>query len=106
MIVALDGEELVDAPHRLDRDRRLARLGEVEEFAPPVRPAGRFDDRRRLARRLVELVEAGIGVGLHDAGLAGEMLLRMFAGAIARIIEEGRRRILAAERPVVAHIGP
>jgi hypothetical protein len=33
---ALDGEELVDAPHGLDRDRRLLQLGQFEELAPAV----------------------------------------------------------------------
>ena len=55
---ALDGEQLVDTAHDLDGDRRLGELGEVEEVAPPVRPACGFDDRRWLAARGVEGVVA------------------------------------------------
>ena len=36
---ALDGEQFVDAAHDLDGDRRLGELRQVEEVAPPVRPA-------------------------------------------------------------------
>src|SRR5208283_2151157 len=76
------------------------------EFAPPMRPTRRLLDWRRFPRRVVECVVAVIGVGLHDSGPTGEMLLRVYASAIARIFEEGRRRLLAAKRPVVADIGP
>ena len=54
----------------------------------------------------VELVVAVIGVGLQDAGISGQMRLRMLALAIARVIEHRRRRPRAAKRPVVAHIDP
>jgi hypothetical protein len=54
---------------------------------------------------LVERAEAAIGVGLQDAGPAGEMALGMLAAAIAGVFEERRRRP-AAERPVVADVGP
>ena len=55
---------------------------------------------------LVELVEPGIGVGLQDSGVAGQVLRGMLAAAIRRVEEHRRRRTGAAERPVVAHIGP
>jgi hypothetical protein len=45
-------------------------------------------------------------VGLQNAGVAGQMPLRMLARPIARGVEQRRRRILAAERPVVAHVDP
>ena len=46
-----------------------------------------------LRRGLVEPVEAGIGVGLHQPGVAGQMLLGMLAAAIGRVEEDRRRRI-------------
>ena len=54
----------------------------------------------------IELVVAVIGVGLQDAGVAGQMRLRMLAAPIARVIEHRRRRPGAAERPVVADVDP
>ena len=55
-------------------------------------PTRRFDDRTGLARGMIEIVEPGIGVGLQDAGIAGQMAGRMFAAAIARVEEHRRRR--------------
>ena len=104
--LALDGEQGIDALDRLDRDRRLVDPRQIEELAPRMRPAGRLDDRPRLAVGLVEPVEPGIGVRLHQSGVAGQMLLGMLAAAIARVEEHRRRRIGPGERPVVAHIGP
>src|SRR5439155_18922524 len=46
------------------------------------------------------------GVGLEDPGIAGQMRLSMLAGPIARVVEHRRRRILPAERTIVAHINP
>ena len=59
-----------------------------------------------LATRLVEVVEPGIGVGLQDAGIAGQVPARVLGGAVARVAEHRRRRRRAGEGPVVAHIGP
>ena len=47
--VALDVEQLVDAAHGLERDRRLGQFRQVEEFAPSMRPARGLDDRPRFA---------------------------------------------------------
>jgi hypothetical protein len=57
--VALDIEDRIDPAHRLDRERRLSNLGEHEQFASPVRPTRRLDDRTRLACGVVEIVEPG-----------------------------------------------
>ena len=43
--VALDGEQRIDAGHRLDGDRRLGEPRQVEELAPRMGPARRLDDR-------------------------------------------------------------
>src|SRR5437879_2902952 len=71
-----------------------------------VRPAGRLDDWARLAVGRVEPVEAGIGIGLHQAGIARQVTLGMLAAAVARVEEGGRGRIGSGEGPIVAHIGP
>jgi hypothetical protein len=47
-------------------------------------PAGRLDERSWGAAGLIELVIAGIGVRLQDAGIGGQMLLGIKPGEIAR----------------------
>src|SRR5215831_7457840 len=71
-----------------------------------TRPAGCLHDRSRLAVGLVEPVEAGIGVRLHQSGIASQMLLGMLATTVARIEEHRRRWIGSGKRPVVAHVSP
>ena len=71
-----------------------------------MRPARRLDDRARLAACDIERIVARVGVDLHDAGVFRELPLWMLALAGRRVIEHGRRRGLAAERPVVAHVSP
>jgi len=113
--LTFDVEDRIDALHRLERHRRddgerAARLGgdvgEHEELAPCMRPAGCLGDRTSLAIRLVEPVEAGIAIGLQDAAIAVQVTLGMFVGAVARVEEHGGWRIAAAERTIVAHIDP
>ena len=84
----------------------LGHIRHDEERAAGMDPAGRFQDRPRLAIGLVELVVSAIGVGLENPGVVGQMRLGMLAGAVARVIEHRRRRRGAAERPIVAHIDP
>ena len=91
---------------RLAGDRRLVNPGQIEELAPGMGPTGGLDDRPALAVGLVEAVEAGIGVRLHQPGIACQMLLGMLAATVARIEEHRRRRPRAGKRPVVADIGP
>src|SRR5665213_2610592 len=71
--LALDGKQDVDAPDRLGGDWRVAEPCQIEELAPAVRPARGLDDRAWLAIGLVEPAEAGIGVGLHQSGIARQM---------------------------------
>jgi len=113
--VMFDGEERIDARHRFQRQRRHGRqlaarlggdIGEHEELASGMRPAGRLDDRHRSAAGFVETVEPGIGIGLQNPAIAGEVTFRVIAGAVAGIEKHSRRRIAAAEGPVVAHINP
>lgn len=76
--VALDGEQGVDAGHRLDGDGRLLQLRQLIEFAPAMRPARRLDD----GAFVVQPIEARKSVGLHDAGETAEQGLGMLAAAI------------------------
>jgi len=72
----------------------------------PAYSAGRLPDRTRFSARQIQLVVAVIGVGLQNAGVTRQMRLRMLALAIARVVEDRRGRSGAAERLVVANIGP
>ena len=103
---ALDLEQFVDAAHRLNGDGRFVLLCQFEEVPAAMAPACRLDDRSGTPFSVVKGVEPGEGVGLHDADIAGEMFLGMLAGTRSRIAEDGRWRILAAERSIVAHISP
>ena len=94
---SLDLEQRVDAAHDLDRDRRqrdllLARglapgvlldVGHGEERAPGMHPTRRLQDGPRTSPGQIELVVPVIGVRLQDAGISGQMRLRMLALAIA-----------------------
>ena len=63
---SLDGEDLVNAAHRLHGDGRLGELGQVEQLTAAMAPARRLEDGRRLAPAVIEVVVARVGVGLHD----------------------------------------
>ena len=103
---ALDGEDLVDAPDRFNRQRRFAQIGLLEEVAPAMAPTGRLGDRAGFAFAVVEIAEPGIGIGLLDASKSGQMPGGMLAGAVARVEKHRRRRVGPGKRPVVPHIGP
>jgi len=106
MDLALDREQGVDALDRRDRNRRLLQPCELEELAPSMRPAADLDDRPGLTRRLIEPVEAGIGIRLHRSRVARKMGFRMLAGSVGRVEERGCGWRMPGEWPVVAHIGP
>jgi hypothetical protein len=103
---ALDVEDGIDPPHRLDGKRCACNLGQLEELPPPMCPTGRLGDRSRLARRRIELIESGIGISLQDAVISSQMLVRMLAGSITRVEEHRGRRRRSGEWPVVTHVGP
>ena len=118
--VALDVEQLVDAPNRLQAERRYHRrllalslsprgsfdVSQHKEFPARMRPTAGFQDQTRTTASFIKLAVAAIGIGLQDAGISGEVGLRMFAAAVARIVKHRRRRRRAVERPVIAHIDP
>ena len=117
--LALDGEQLVYAPYRFERERgddglllsssparRGLDVGQLEELSPRVGPARGLDDRSGLAFTEVELAVAPVGVGLQHSSPFREMRLRVLAAPVGREVEQGRRRIGAAEGTVVAHVDP
>jgi hypothetical protein len=67
--VALDREQGIHPLDGLDGDRRLVDPRQIEELAPRMRPARPLDNRSRLARGLIELIEPRIGIRLHEAGI-------------------------------------
>jgi hypothetical protein len=79
----LDLEQLVDPAHRFGSDRRLRQCCEIEEVPAAVAPARRFGNRRGLPPGIIETVKARERIGLHDAGVTGEMFAGMIAGAVA-----------------------
>src|SRR3546814_5783825 len=81
-------------------------VGKLEKRAPGMRPAERTGQRHAGAPRIEQRVVAGIVIGLEEAVVAFEMPDGVLGAAIARIMEQRRRRIEATERPVVAHVGP
>ena len=52
------------------------------------------------------MVEAGVGVGLENPAVIGEMPARVLAVAVAGVEVHRRRRVRSAEWPVVANVGP
>ena len=75
---------------------------DVVKLAPCMRPAGNFVDRAAF----IEMMKAGIRIGLQSALEVFEMLARMFALAIGRVREPDGRRSVFTGGPFVAHIGP
>jgi hypothetical protein len=60
----------------------FAQLCQLEELAAAVCPARRVCHRPGLAARHIEIVEPGIGIGLQDAGISGQVLARMLAAPV------------------------
>jgi hypothetical protein len=63
----------------------------------PAYSAGGLGDRPSLAAGIVEPVKAGIAIGLQDAAIAVQVTLGVLAGAVARVEEHCRRRIVTTE---------
>lgn len=117
---ALDFEQGVDPAYHLDRDRRqrdflfagglaarvLLDIGHGKKRPTRVAPTGCFIDRPRFSPRKIELVIAVKGIGLQDAGVLGQVRLRVLALAIGRVIKYRRRRRRAAKWPVIPDIDP
>src|SRR6266581_5672247 len=67
-----------------------------------MRPAAGFDDPSAGE----QFVETGIAVGVDDAAKVVQMGPWMFALAVGRVEEQGRRRPRIGKRPFVAHVEP
>jgi hypothetical protein len=92
-------EDLVDPADRFDSERRFAKIGQYEELAPAVAPAGRLSDRAGSAPGIVEITKPGprvrplagpkrgASIGLEDPGIAGEMPAGVLATSVAGIKE-------------------
>lgn len=106
--LALDGEDRADLLQRLTCDRRFGPDVLVEQIASGMGPTrDRFQARAAGDRiRLVELVEAGIGVGAQEAGCRRQQGLGVLALAVGRVAIEGRRRIERAPSSFIAHHDP
>lgn len=74
---AFDGVELCDAVERALGDRRAIGLMDVVELAPRMCPAGGLAD----VAAAIEVVEAGISVGLQRALESLQVSSRMLAFA-------------------------
>src|SRR5689334_11273023 len=86
--------------------RRLSEVGQLEELAPAMAPARRLGDRPWLAPAIVEIAEPGIGIGLKDTGVSGEMPGGMLASSIARVKEYRGWRVGAGKQPIVRYVCP
>src|SRR6266851_6435608 len=100
---ALDVEQHVNTPDRLQCDRRDRRrvlaapriggdVGQLEELPPGMGPAQRGRDRSRSARGIVKRVITAIGIGLQDTGVALKMSNGMLVPPVAGGVIQRRRR--------------
>jgi transposase len=71
-----------------------------------MRPAGSLDDRPRLATGLIEAVEAGVAVGMEDAGEGLQMGDRPLALAVGRIIAICREDHASRRLATLPGVGP
>ena len=104
--LTLDGEQGIEPRDRLCRDRRLVDARQIEKLTSCVGTTGSLDDRARFTVGVVQPVEPGVSIGLHQSGEARQMPFGMLTAAIARIEEHRGWRIRPGKGPIVAHIGP
>src|SRR3954447_13474516 len=71
-----------------------------------MRPTRGLGHRPGSSIGLVQGVVAGVGIGLEDAGIAGQVPVRVLGRSVARVAEHCRRGCRPAEGPVVADMGP
>ena len=88
-------------------DWRLGRVVDIEEVAAGMGHAGNPGDRRRLvALGSVQALITGIGVGVQEALVSGEVIARPLALAIRAIAIECRRRSVSGPWSLVDDVGP
>jgi hypothetical protein len=83
-----------------------ARHEQQQETADWNRARRRLGDRPRLSIGFVQGVVADIGVGLQDAGIAGQVSVRMLGRPVARVAEHRGWWRRPTKGPVVTDIGP
>lgn len=91
-----------DALQQILGQRRRAGLVVLEYLAPEMCPTGDFPDPACG----IELVEAGVAIGLEQTGKMPELGLWMDAAAIGREPVSDQRRTGAAGCAVIDDIGP
>jgi hypothetical protein len=69
-------------------------------------PAGRLDDRTGPAPRCIETSVAGVGVGLTDAGIGGEVRFGVRGLPRGRVMHTAVGAVAPPNLLVVAHVGP
>src|SRR5438552_3528870 len=105
--LGLDDVKLLDTPERLFGDWRLGRVVDIEEVAAGMGHAGNLSDRRRLvALGSVQALITGIGVGVQEALVSGEVIARPLTLAIRAIAIECRRRSVPGPWSLVNDVGP
>ena len=62
-------------------------MGQHEEFATAMVPAGRLADRAGPARGIVEIAKTGVSIDLEDPGIADDMPVGVLAVAPLRFRE-------------------
>jgi len=103
---ALGGEDRINPPHSLRGERRTGDLGQLEQLAPAMCPAGGLGVRAGLSPRRIEFVEPGIGIGLQDALVAGQVLLRLQEEALGELPPAIQRRLADLARALMANREP
>lgn len=103
---ALDLEDRVDPRHRLDGDRSLPQVSQLEELAPGMRPAGCLAERAWFATGLVQPTEPGEGIRLHEAVEVAQPGLGMRARAVGGVEVGYSRWFGTTEGTVVTHHRP
>src|SRR3546814_2514138 len=100
--LCLDLIELTDTLQQIGGERgRLGRMN-VEYLAPEMRPASNLGDTVGV----VELVIAGIAIGLQIAGETGQLPLGMCTGPIGGELVPDQRRRGGAAAAIVDGVSP
>src|ERR1700752_1417614 len=77
-------------------------LFQIKELAPHMGPARRFDDLAAV----IEMMKAGISVGLQNPTESLQMLPGMLPFAIGRVRKPHGRRRAVARRAIITNIRP
>ena len=81
-------------------------VGQLEQFAPAMRPARGLQDRAWLSPWRIEPVEPGISIRLQNAGVIGQMPFGVDGFSVSGIAKHRRGRVRATKGRIITHIGP